>query len=113
MTTSTELLVPVRPCTSWCEDGPEAHADQHPRDRSCWSTYQIVPLSRHEPHQTVDGQWLQAWLNVYLRRRADESESLIYIHSEETDKELVLTTDEAHELHRVLGNLLQAEGAER
>jgi hypothetical protein len=111
MTTFIGLAVPVRPCEPWCEVGTGEHATQHPDDRSCWSTYNVVPLSRHKPQETVDGDWLQARLNVYLRRRAGEPDSLIYLHSEETDEELLLTLPEAHELHRVLGELIQTAGA--
>lgn len=57
----------------------------------------------------VDGQWWQAFLNVYLRRRAQEDEPLVYIHSEETDQEIILTLEEARELRRVIGTLLDDE----
>jgi hypothetical protein len=43
------LALPIPACESWCEEGEAQHAREHPEDRSCWSTYQVVPLSRHEP----------------------------------------------------------------
>jgi hypothetical protein len=77
------------------------------RDRTGKPLYNVIPLSRHEPHQTIDGTYLQAWLNVYLRRRAGEDESLVYIRSEETAEELLLILSEASELHRLLGSLIE------
>jgi hypothetical protein len=106
MTVTTDLAVPVRECAQWCEDGPDTHATQHPDDRSCWSTYQVIPLSRHRAQKMDDGTYLRAFLNVYLRRPVREDESLVYIHSEETDAELLLTLPAPRELHRVLGSLL-------
>jgi hypothetical protein len=103
------LEVPLRECTSWCEVGG-GHGDEHPDDRACWSTYQIVPLSRHQALRMGDGKFWQAFLNVYLRRRVGEDEPVIYVHSEEADKEIVLTLAEAAELRDFIDYLLQQAG---
>jgi hypothetical protein len=84
------LAVPVRPCAPWCEKG-DGHGDEHPEDRRCWSDYAIVPMRRHNPMQLVGDTWQMAYLNVYLHRGAGEDETLVYVHSEETDNELRLT----------------------
>ncbi len=52
-------------------------------------------MRRHRSMQLVGDTWQMAYLNVYLSRDADEDEALVHIHSEETEKELRLTLDEA------------------
>jgi hypothetical protein len=91
------LEVPLRTCTPWCENG-DGHGDEHPEDRSCWSTFQVVPLSQHSTSKYTHGTWRIAYLNVYLRRLPQSVEPLLYVHSEETDEEIRLTLDEARRL---------------
>ncbi|WP_370705096.1 hypothetical protein [Nocardioides sp. MH1] len=103
--------MPIRGCTPWCTESPEAHAKQHPEDRSRWPTFRIVPQSEHRPSQYADGTWRMAYLNVYLRRLPDRDDALVYIHSEETDAELRLTLGEARDLIDYLVTLVDtAEG---
>jgi hypothetical protein len=51
------LEIPLRDCEPWCERG-DRHADEHPEDRDCLSTFRPVPLSNHRAVQVVGGAWL-------------------------------------------------------
>ena len=104
---AAELEAPLRACEPWCENG-DGHGQEHPEDRSCWSTYEVLGLSHpfHRPSHYTDGTWRRAYLNVYLRREPQREEGGIVIHSEETDRELRLTRTEALDLRDMLDSLI-------
>lgn len=110
MTADVDLRVPLRDCTPWCEDG-DRHADEHPEDRSCWSEFSRVALSNHKPIKMDDGTYWSSFVSVYLRREVGADEPLIYVHSEETDKELRFTIGEANQLAATLLQLIETHCA--
>lgn len=99
-----DLEYPVRDCLPWCEE-VDGHADAHPDDRRCWSTYLVVPLSRaeHKPAHMTDGTWQRDHLNVYAARKPEETDAHVVLHHDGSETELWMTLAEAEALASHLG----------
>jgi hypothetical protein len=110
---TVDLIVPLRPCTPWCRDG-DGHGDEHPEDRTCWSDYAHVVLSRHKPAHYNDDTWKMAFLNVYLRREPELEEfpHVVIPTPRRPDHELRLTRDEARTLRDHLTGLIATAEAD-
>ena len=108
--TQDDLRVPLRQCEPWCTEG-NGHADEHPDDRSCWSTFNPVPLTRHAAVKFGPQEYLHASVDVFLRRRPELDRPELMLHTEADDHEMVMTLDEAVMLRDAITALL--ETAER
>lgn len=107
-TMTTELGVEIQPvpCAPWCRDG-DMHVRWSPEDRDCWSEGEGVPLSHQRAVKIDDNRWRRPLVEVCLRRIGGESEALVYIHSEDTDRpEFQFTLEDATKLRDQLSELI-------
>lgn len=107
--TQDDLRVPLRPCAPWCRDG-DGHPGEHPDDRSCWSAFNPVPLTRHRAVKFGPRKYLHASVDVFLRRRPEADRPDLMLHTEADDHEMVMTLDEAAMLRDAINELLATAG---
>lgn len=103
--TEVDLRLPLRDCEPWCQDG-DGHGDEHPDDRSCWSSFNPIPLSQHPVIKMGPREWQSAYADVYLRRLPTASKPTVQIHSQDDDRVVVLTLEEAARLRDALAAML-------
>ncbi|WP_447646745.1 DUF6907 domain-containing protein [Nocardioides zeae] len=108
--TQDDLRVPLRPCAPWCRDG-DGHPGEHPDDRSCWSSFNPVPLTMHPAVRFGPQEYLYAAVDVFLQRRPEADSPVLMLHNEADDREMTMTLDEAVMLRDAITALL--ETAER